>query len=139
NVLVTNELHCCLADFGLSLVVESQAPNSSTMVLRGSVRWLLPEMMDYSLFHHSYVTAKDIVYSFGCTILEIYTGKAPFSHIKSDVALITEVLTHKNKLPGPSLQELPSDELRALVESCLSFAPQERPDATAVVGRLRAM
>ncbi|KAF8904008.1 kinase-like domain-containing protein [Mucidula mucida] len=138
NILVNNELRCCLADFGLSLVAESQTPASSAMVLRGSIRWLPPEMMDYSLFDHSRVAAKDI-YSFGCTIIEIYTGKAPFWHIRSDAALINEVLTLKNKPPRPSADELPSDELWALIESCLSSSPKDRPTATTVLGQLRIM
>ncbi|KAJ7805839.1 kinase-like domain-containing protein, partial [Mycena olivaceomarginata] len=69
NILVTDTLTCCLADFGLSRVIETQVPGSSLM-LKGSVRWLPPEMMDYSLFKHPYFTAIDI-YSFGCTIIEV--------------------------------------------------------------------
>ncbi|KAF8990000.1 kinase-like protein, partial [Hymenopellis radicata] len=86
NILIDSELHCRLADFGLSLVSETRLPGSSA-IMKGSLRWLPPEMMDYSLFDSAYLTARDI-YSFGCTVIEIYTGRPPFSHIKKEVSLI---------------------------------------------------
>ncbi|KAF9018178.1 kinase-like protein [Hymenopellis radicata] len=70
NILVKNDWSCCLADFGLALLAESRSPGSSAMELRGSLRWLPPEMMNFSLFENDYFTALDI-YSFGCTIIEI--------------------------------------------------------------------
>ncbi|KAF8987026.1 kinase-like protein, partial [Hymenopellis radicata] len=101
NILITDDLHCALADFGISLMVETQIPGSTTLS-RGSTRWLPPEMMDHSLFVPSRITARDI-YSFGCTIIEIYTGRPPFSHLKSDAAVINAVLIQKEAPPRPPL------------------------------------
>lgn len=70
NILVTDEHRCVLADFGLSRVIETQAPASSSMTLQGSLRWLPPEMMDMRLFDTAHFPARDI-YSFGCTIIEV--------------------------------------------------------------------
>lgn len=71
NILVTDDFHCCLCDFGLALAVESQAPGSSSLSrLSGSLRWLPPELMAIRLFDQQYVTARD-VYSYGCTVIEV--------------------------------------------------------------------
>ncbi|KAK0201588.1 kinase-like domain-containing protein [Desarmillaria ectypa] len=74
NILVMDDLRCCLADFGLSLFEESQALGNFSSN-RGSIRWLAPEYMDPNLFGGSYITARDI-YAHGCTAVEIFTGKA---------------------------------------------------------------
>ncbi|KAK0222967.1 kinase-like domain-containing protein, partial [Armillaria nabsnona] len=89
NILVTDDYRCCLADFGLALTVETLAPGSSAL-MNGSLRWLAPEALDIQLFDHEYVAARD-VYAFGCTVIEIYSGKPPFSHI-SEAGIIHEVL-----------------------------------------------
>ncbi|PBL04500.1 kinase-like protein [Armillaria gallica] len=89
NIMVTDDYRCCLADFGLALTVETLAPGSSAL-MNGSLRWLAPEALDIQLFDHKYIAARD-VYAFGCTVIEIYSGKPPFSHI-SEAAIIHEVL-----------------------------------------------
>ncbi|KAJ7463019.1 kinase-like domain-containing protein [Mycena latifolia] len=135
NILVTDNLTCCLADFGLSRVIETQVPGSS-MILRGSIRWLPPEMMDYSLFKHAYFTAIDI-YSFGCTIIEIYSGQPPFPHIKNEVAMINEVLTVKREHARP--HGFDDDDLWSLVMTCLAFEPDARPSAGELCQSLYAL
>ncbi|KAF7341616.1 Kinase-like protein [Mycena sanguinolenta] len=124
NILVTDDLTCCLADFGLSRIIETQVPGTS-MMLKGSLRWLPPEMMDYSLFKHAHFTAIDI-YSLGCTIIEIYSGQLPFPHIKNDVAMIHEVLTARREHTRPQVFD---DDLWSLVMTCLAFEADARPSA----------
>ncbi|SJL07260.1 uncharacterized protein ARMOST_10603 [Armillaria ostoyae] len=50
NILVMDDLRCHLADFGLSLFMESQALNGSWMD-KGCIRWLAPKYMDANLFN----------------------------------------------------------------------------------------
>ncbi|PBL04527.1 kinase-like protein, partial [Armillaria gallica] len=91
NILVTDDYHCCLADFGLALAVETQAPRSSALVLSGSLRWLMPEVLGIQLFDPKYIAARD-VYAFGCMVIKIYSGKPLFSHLQTDAAIIYEIL-----------------------------------------------
>ncbi|KAF9038328.1 kinase-like protein [Hymenopellis radicata] len=137
NILVTEDFHCCLADFGLSLVAESQMIGSSAMELRGSLRWLAPEIMD-GTSDILPITARDI-YAFGCTVIEIFTGHPPFSHIKTEVAVIHQVLTLKESPPRPPIKHFPSDELWSLVLACLSSAPKSRPGADSALQQLRSL
>ncbi|KAK0222060.1 kinase-like domain-containing protein [Armillaria fumosa] len=130
NILVTDDLHCCLADFGLSLFTGSQTLDDSSS--RGSIRWLAPEYMDPDLFDGSCSTARDI-YAYGCTIVEVgpithlppphsfmvffsevFTGKPLFSDIKYDVSVMHEV-TKGNCPSKPSLDVFSDDELWPLI------------------------
>lgn len=79
NILVTSDEpgcppRCCLADFGLALVAETQTL-TSTSEIRGASRWLSPEHIDPSAFRdHDLVRdrlpARD-VYAFACTVIEV--------------------------------------------------------------------
>ncbi|PBK97999.1 kinase-like protein [Armillaria gallica] len=115
NILVMDDLCCCLADFGLSLFAESQTLDNSSS--RGSIRWLAPEYMDPNLLVEPYNTARDI-YAYGCTAIEIFTGKPPFSDIKHEPCVVHEV-TKGKRPPRPPLNVFPDDELWSLVTACL--------------------
>lgn len=74
NVLVTDDLHCCLGDFGLVSVIESQFATTATSgATQGTVRWMAPELLDHGWLTQTDSqthTASDI-YAFGCTIFEV--------------------------------------------------------------------
>ncbi|KAF9019536.1 kinase-like protein [Hymenopellis radicata] len=94
NILVGNDLHCYLADFGISLVLEeTQMPGSSSRN-RGNIRWLPPEMVLDSEFDPSLLREVD-VYSFCCAIIEIYTGRPPYSDLRNDAAVINRLALRK--------------------------------------------
>ncbi|KAK0485347.1 kinase-like domain-containing protein [Armillaria luteobubalina] len=135
NVLVMDDLRCCLSDFGLSLFAESQVLDSSSRMRKGSIRWLAPEYMDSTLFDQSYLTARD-VYAYGCTVIEIFTGKPPFNNIKFEAGVMYEVLTKQNCPPRPPLDVFPNDLLWSFVTRCLATTSSRRPSATQVSGFL---
>ncbi|KAF8900929.1 kinase-like domain-containing protein [Mucidula mucida] len=135
NVLVSDDFHCVLADFGISLMAETQAPGSTTL-LQGTTRWLPPEMIDTSLFEKAYLPARDI-YSFGCTVIEIYTGKRPFSNIRTDIGVINEVIVNKRMPPRPTMDELPCNELWEVLVRCLAQDARDRPTASNLLHSLR--
>ncbi|KAK0244627.1 kinase-like domain-containing protein [Armillaria nabsnona] len=137
NILVRDDLSCCLSDFGLALAVESQAPSgscSSSTFLAGSLRWMPPEIINNDLFDKRYITALD-VYSFGCTIIEIYTGNPPFAHIRKEAAIINEMLTEGNQ---PELPSEMSFGLWELVKQCLVSSAGDRPASEDLMSRLEA-
>ncbi|KAK0220907.1 kinase-like domain-containing protein [Armillaria nabsnona] len=124
NILVNDDFHCCLCDFGLALAVESQAPGSSLLSrLSGSLRWLPPELMAIRLFDQRYVTARDI-YSYGCTVVEIYSGRPPFSNIWAEGAIINEVLVNGYRPEKPS--DVPGP-IWVLLKDCFNMDASQRP------------
>ncbi|KAK0439169.1 kinase-like domain-containing protein [Armillaria borealis] len=126
NILVMDDLRCCLADFGLSLFAESQTLNSSSRMSKGSTRWLAPEYIDPdAVIDRAYVTARDI-YAYGSTVVEIFTGEPPFGYIKNEPAVMLAVIAGRRPLRP---QHLLQDGLWSLVMACLTASPSERPNA----------
>lgn len=68
NILVSDDLRCCLADFGLSGLIQSQI--SSSVGQQGTFRWMAPEIFAPDAFPACEPEARDI-YALGCTILEV--------------------------------------------------------------------
>ena len=74
NILVTDDLRCCICDFGLSIVIESQKLNvTMSKAPQGTTRWMAPELLDPKSFPecNSKTKIKEDIYAFGCTILEV--------------------------------------------------------------------
>ncbi|KAG7088729.1 hypothetical protein E1B28_012697 [Marasmius oreades] len=136
NILVSDHGSCCLADFGLATIENESSDghvhlNTSEAVVRGSLPWLAPELMNPQHISIPSRTARDI-YAFGCTIFELLTGKGPFSEKKMDVQIIMAVLNGSR----PARPFNCPDWLWAIVESCWKENFQVRPTATEVACRL---
>ncbi|KAK0211012.1 kinase-like domain-containing protein [Desarmillaria ectypa] len=69
NILVMDDLCCCLADFGLSIFAETRGFDNSSRMWSGALRWLAPEYMIPGAFDQSYIAARDS-YAYGCTVIE---------------------------------------------------------------------
>ncbi|KIY67253.1 kinase-like protein [Cylindrobasidium torrendii FP15055 ss-10] len=126
NILVKDNGHCCLSDFGLTILSETVATLHSTV--RGSLRWLPPEaVLDTPGPQDSYRPPRDI-YSFACTVVEIYSGKRPFD-LKTDAQVVMAI--HNDERPArPSVETGMSDALWSLIDSCFDPDPSARPSAS---------
>ncbi|KAI3601258.1 hypothetical protein WG66_013258 [Moniliophthora roreri] len=126
NILVDNNLQCCLADFGLAAAAtESQNITSASGAIKGSLRWLAPEVyMSVQNGPEKDKCPRD-VYAFACTIYEIMTGQPPF-HDLLEAALIYHVLMLKARPERPTDVWCP-DNVWNLVERCWAEDPQQRP------------
>jgi len=140
NVLVTPDLRCCLADFGLAAVVESEPFTASTASRSlGTVRWMAPEYFQDDGLQPLKPT-RDI-YAFGCTILEIFTGRPPFYHLRQEIAVLSQVVGGKR----PQRDNLPFDrsmyydKLWSLLESCWHQDPAGRPTAATILNYLNVL
>ncbi|KAG8074982.1 hypothetical protein GUJ93_ZPchr0006g44721 [Zizania palustris] len=77
NVLLREDLTACIGDFGLAKLLPDPASHGvanaeSTIGIRGTIGYVAPEYGTTGK-----VTASGDVYSFGITLLEIISGKAP--------------------------------------------------------------
>ncbi|KAF5373016.1 hypothetical protein D9758_001463 [Tetrapyrgos nigripes] len=138
NVLISDDLHCRLADFGLSMIETQTQSHSITSSAnnRGSIRWLAPELINPDSVHTDLAGSKTRdIYAFACTIVEVLTGRPPFPEYKMDLHVMIQVL----KGNRPARPSDCSDEVWTLIQRCWSERLTERLSAVEVVKALKSM
>lgn len=126
NILVDGDGTVKLADFGCSSQFEKTLSNFDTFLahsLKGSIPWMAPEVVKET----GYGRRSDI-WSFGCTILEMATGKLPWSHYQFDnpVAVLMKIALSDEI---PLIPETLSDDLKDFLSLCLQRDPTKRSHA----------
>ncbi|XVF31324.1 hypothetical protein REPUB_Repub16aG0135900 [Reevesia pubescens] len=122
NILVDNKGTIKLADFGASKQVVELATVSGAKSMKGTPYWMAPEVILQT--GHSF--SADI-WSVGCTVIEMATGKPPWSQQYQEVAALFYVGTTKSHPPIP---ELLSTEAKDFLLKCLQKEPELRPAAS---------
>ncbi|KAL6503445.1 hypothetical protein OROGR_025368 [Orobanche gracilis] len=122
NILVDNKACIKLADFGASKKVEALATVTGAKSMKGTPYWMAPEVIVQS--GHSY--SADI-WSVGCTVIEMATGKAPWSQQYQEVAALFHIGTTKSHPPIP---EHLSIDAKDFLLKCLQKEPDRRPTAS---------
>ncbi|KAF9460081.1 kinase-like domain-containing protein [Collybia nuda] len=135
NVLITNEGHAVLSDFGLSKVIEDlvgptgYTPSSPEV---GPLRWQAPEFVEDEKCKLGLETD---VWSFGCTAYELLTNYTPYYYRTKD-ALIMRDMREGIKPPGPDgMSPFTQDErvITLLYDACWSFSPSSRLQMSTIV------
>ncbi|XP_062188963.1 mitogen-activated protein kinase kinase kinase 5-like [Phragmites australis] len=120
NLLVDVHGVVKLADFGMAKHLGTAAPNLS---LKGTPYWMAPEMVQATLMKDvGYDLAVDI-WSLGCTIIEMFDGKPPWSDLEGPAAMFK--VLHKD----PPIPENLSHEGKDFLRCCFKRNPGERPTA----------
>ncbi|KAF8657614.1 hypothetical protein HU200_059761 [Digitaria exilis] len=122
NILVDNKGCIKLADFGASKQVAKLATVTAAKTMKGTPHWMAPEVIVGS--GHSF--SADI-WSVGCTVIEMATGKPPWSQQYQEVALLFHVGTTKSHPPIP---EHLSPEAKDFLLKCLQKEPELRSTAS---------
>nr|ACN34809.1 unknown [Zea mays] len=121
NLLVDVQGVVKLADFGMAKHLSTAAPNLS---LKGTPYWMAPEMVQATLMKDvGYDLAVDI-WSLGCTIIEMFDGKPPWSDLEGPAAMFK--VLHKD----PPIPENLSNEGKEFLQCCFKRTPAERPTAS---------
>ncbi len=147
NMMVTRKAQVKVMDFGLARFVHTDEESDATRpsgrlpfgaartvadpltnpnLLMGTPDYLSPEQAKNS---HN-VDSRSDLYSLGCTLFFLLTGKPPFSHAPS---LIDKLLAHTEDAP-PSIRELRPDVpegLAAVLEKLLAKKPGDRYETAA--------
>ena len=122
NILLTVDGVCKLADFGAATLSSTDRIHTS---LIGTPNWMPPEVIK----QEGHTESADI-WSLGCTVLEMLTGKVPWSSvggmqvlffITSDTPIVPKVVEATADL------DLDSQALDFLI-SCLQRNPSSRPN-----------
>ncbi|TFK25613.1 kinase-like protein [Coprinopsis marcescibilis] len=137
NILATASGRACLADFGLSKLIDSEAVSWTSMHTTaqqgGTLRWQAPELIDPDSEHVSANKQSDM-FSFGGVCYEVLTGKVPFYECSRDAKVSLKVMS--GQLPSKPLRDEthPSrvhvlEALWEIMVQCWARDPQDRPDA----------
>ncbi|KLO16717.1 kinase-like protein [Schizopora paradoxa] len=122
-----------LSDFGVSRVKESFVSKGyySTATPRASMRWLASEYFNHPDAEEFHFTTKTDVWAFGMTLLELLTGELPYSHIRSDSRVVTEIvmgrLPHKPTIENNDIDAELKRFMWSICLKCWIRKPEDRP------------
>ncbi|KAJ6536000.1 hypothetical protein DFH09DRAFT_1179314 [Mycena vulgaris] len=121
NILVDDEGHARLADFGLASYANATVKSSARS---GSLRWMAPELLDPGClqledFRRTFSTD---VYAFACVCYELYTRTHPFAHIQLDPVVIFEIIGGRRPRRVPSIPT----QMWELIRACWCQDPRHR-------------
>lgn len=127
NVLMDEEFHCYLTDFGVSRMVVEEDSDKRMSANMGTTSWMAPEM----LTGEGLYSQKVDVYSFGILLWEILTRERPYSNLRSFDIPELVINGHRPTVP----KDLPKP-IKDLVAKCWAQSPEERPSAADLAGQL---
>ncbi|KAJ7019357.1 kinase-like domain-containing protein [Mycena alexandri] len=136
NILVTPSQRACIADFGLSSLVNAMTlrfTNSTAPAHGGTARYQAPELFQGD----SQNSFGSDVYAFACVCYEILTGKVPFHEFPNDMKVMFGVAAGKRPSRPISCSGTPVlDSLWELLQNCWDGELEMRPTTEQIVDRL---
>ncbi|KAI9490535.1 kinase-like domain-containing protein, partial [Zychaea mexicana] len=117
NILTTKNGDVKLSDFGVS--VNLKLKESLTGSVAGTPNWMAPEVIELQG-----ASTKSDIWSLGCTVIELYTGKPPYADLIPMTTLFRIV-----EDDCPPLPENGPDDLKDFLRLCFRKVPKERPTA----------
>ncbi|KAE9403586.1 kinase-like protein, partial [Gymnopus androsaceus JB14] len=128
NILVSDDFHCCLADFGLTVIVSDSRTftNATTnATTKGTTRWMAPEL----ILNSSSANPAEIN-----TSRDILTLQIPFHDKPTDPAVIFSLM--REERPARPQNVWYPDPIWDLTTRCWAQKPTDRPNAQEVLRTL---
>lgn len=122
NILTTKDGEVKLADFGVATILSSEQNTlqKKNISFAGTPYWMAPEVIQ----EHAEVTSACDIWSLGCTVIELLTGKPPYYDLHEFTAMIKIVYEG-----SPPLPDNISENMRDFLTLCFERNPVKRIDA----------
>ncbi|KAG2364538.1 kinase-like domain-containing protein [Suillus spraguei] len=131
SVLLDDAGRVRIADFSCSVILGDAGDGRSSKRVHGAARYILPESVVCSeQAEPPQPTKSHDVYSYGCIMILVLSGKVPYWWISEE----SEVLSEKVKGTEPFLPTVEIDQVHLdLVRRCLSMSIESRPSIEEVL------
>ncbi|KAL3052582.1 hypothetical protein OYC64_005176 [Pagothenia borchgrevinki] len=116
NILVSDDIHCKIADFGLARIIESEY--TAQEGAKFPIKWTAPEAINFGTF-----SIKSDVWSFGILLTEIVTyGRIPYPGMTNPEVIRSLDLLYRMPCPDGC-----PEELYGVMTMCWGQRSEERP------------
>ncbi|KAG1730739.1 kinase-like domain-containing protein, partial [Suillus lakei] len=138
NILIDKGGHARLIDFGLSTIVQpllGQSHLVATSIRHGAIRYAAPELVLSVDVPYLGPLDKPDIYSLGCVMLQILSGRHPWSEIQSvppDFRIMFELSSGCGPQRPYGHPEIKDFDWK-FIQKCLQFEPELRPSADKVL------
>ncbi len=117
NVLITNERHAKITDFGIAHVVGSDLTPSDQVL--GSPYYMAPEQL-----WKGPVDQRTDLFAFGVVFYRMVTGKLPF--VGDSFAAVAHAVVTEEPVPPDQISSSVSADLGQVILRCLAKQPEQR-------------
>ncbi|KAI8338249.1 kinase-like domain-containing protein [Chlamydoabsidia padenii] len=124
NILTTKTGDVKLTDFGVSLNLKIKPADTESV--SGTPNWMAPEVIELKG-----ASTKSDIWSLGCTLIELVTGKPPYTNMNAMSAMFRIV-----EDDYPPLPDNISDEMKSFLLCCFQKNPDDRPTAAQLKNHL---
>ncbi|KAH9852020.1 Pkinase-domain-containing protein [Lenzites betulinus] len=118
NILTTKNGNVKLSDFGVSLNLRAMEREMKDVA--GTPNWMAPEVIELKG-----ASTKSDIWSLGCTVVELLTGRPPYADIANSMSVMFRIVEDER----PPLPEECSEGLQDFLKWCFNKDPAKRPNA----------
>ncbi|KAG2103158.1 kinase-like domain-containing protein [Suillus cothurnatus] len=127
NILVSSDGRLHIGSFGLSVILAELDCPTFESCHPGDARWTAPEMFDVLEDESTKPTKAADVYSYGCIMMLLYSGHAPYHWLISNIRVVAAIF--RGQEPFREITGFEED-LQQLAQKCLSNSSECRPSAS---------
>eukprot|EP01043_Picozoa_sp_COSAG02_P058428 COSAG02_NODE_7270_length_3089_cov_2.598662_2_plen_577_part_01 len=131
NILMNENHQCVISDFGLATFTSTLTTTQSSMVVGGGTpAYKAPEQYDEESFGK--ISTKTDMWAFGCVVIELITGFAPWKGMQSYQIMMSVA----GKCKAPSIPTTTPEHLATILQNCLTHEQLVRPTAESALASL---
>lgn len=134
NILIDSKGNAHVTDFGLSAILAECDSSSCETYYPGSIRWAAPELIDLADEEAGRPTTRSDVYSLGCVIFQVLSGKLPYDWLADPFHIMAA--RHKGMQPMAADSSIDRRHV-PLLQECWSRS-SDRPTVDHILGYVQS-